>query len=177
MLNSHPSLAERLKLYEIDSGTMAMARQFWHAVHPEFHLITHRFYAHLGASPETARFLPGQPGIEHLRAAQAAHWEDLFTGHFDASYIERINHTAEAHLRIRLPNYYYMAAYAFFLNELVAKVLALFPDEEERCSMIPAINKLVLFDMDMTMSFYMQRLMRGGPKEAARITGKAQANA
>jgi hypothetical protein len=161
----HPALKQRLDLYRIDEPMKAAARKFWHAVWPEFHEITRRFYTHLQANPETARFLPDQSGIERLRKAQELHWEGLFTGHFDAGFVRRVNRTAEAHLRIRLPNYHYMAAYAFFLNELVASAERLFPDDEKRVVIIRAINTLVMIDMDLTMSLYMQRLMRGGAKD------------
>ena len=162
----HPALKQRLDLYRVDEAMMAAARTFWYAVRHEFHDITQRFYTHLQANPETARFLPDQRGIERLRKAQELHWKGLFTGHFDAGFVRRVNRTAEAHLRIRLPNYHYMAAYAFFLNELVACAERLFPDDETRFTIIRTINTLVMIDMDLTMSLYMQRLMRGGAKDA-----------
>ena len=177
MLSPHASLKQRLRLYDIDAETMAAARKFWYAVRPQFHLTTRRFYMHLQADPETARFLPGDRGIERLRAAQTVHWEGLFTGHFDSGFVQRINHAAEAHLRIRLPNYHYMAAYAFFLNELAASAQRLFPDDEERSPIIRAINKLVMIDMDLTMSFYMQHLVRGRSADAAEAPARAQKNA
>ena len=167
MPSPHSSLKQRLDLYKVDVETMAAARKFWYAVRPEFHQITQRFYTHLQANLETARFLPDQRGIERLRAAQTTHWEGLFIGRFDSDFVQRVNRTAEAHLRIRLPNYHYMAAYAFFLNELTASAQRLFPVDGERAAIISAINKLVMIDMDLTMSLYMQRLMRSGPKDPA----------
>ena len=167
MLQPHPSLKQRLELYKVDADMMAAARKFWYAVRPEFHVITQRFYTHLSANPKSAQFLPGQKGIERLRAAQTAHWSELFTGQFDAGFVSRVNKAATAHLRIRLPNFHYMAAYAFFLNELILMAHRLFEDEDERQEIIAAIIALVMIDADLTMSFYMQRLMRRDNNDAA----------
>ena len=163
---THPNLKQRLELYKVDPATMAAARKFWYALQPKFNRITQRFYANLHSNPQTARFLPDERGIEQLRTAQAAHWGDLFTGKIDADFVSRVNRAAEAHMRIRLPNFYYMAAYAFFLNELIASAQHLFPDEDERAEVIRAINKLVMIDADLTMSFYMQRLVRRSQEHA-----------
>ena len=173
MLSPYTSLQQRLELYEVDAETVAAARKFWYAVRPEFHRITGRFYTHLQGNAETARFLPDERGIDRLRAAQAMHWENLFTGQFDASFVQRVNHAAEAHLRIRLPNYHYMAAYAFFLNELAASAQRLFQDDHERSAIIRAINTLVLVDMDLTMSFYMQHLVRSRAGDADGVPARA----
>ena len=177
MLSPQASLNLRLDLYRVDAEILAAARRFWYAVRPEFNDITLRFYDHLRASPETARFLPGDRGIERLRAAQSVHWEDLFAGHFDVAYVRRVQHTAEAHMRARLPNTHYMAAYEFFLNELVACAERLFPDPESRRPIVSAIHKLVMIDMDLTMSFYMQRLVRAGSGDHADAPEHAQENA
>jgi len=161
----------RLDLYGINKESMNLARKFWYAVAPQFDEITQKFYTRLQANPDTARYLSSQRMIERLRGAQKAHWQDLFTGEFDASYVARVTVVAEAHIRIRLPNYHYMAAYAFFLNELVAQAQRLFAsDMNEAIKVVGAINKLVILDMDVTMSLYMQRMMRhkaeGTPKVA-----------
>ena len=86
-------------------------------------------------------------------------------------------YAAEAHMRARLPNTHYMAAYEFFLNELVACAERLFPDPESRRPIVSAIHKLVMIDMDLTMSFYMQRLVRAGAGDHAAAHEHAQENA
>ncbi len=159
---------KRLDLYGINKESMRLARKFWYAVVPQFDGITQKFYNRLQANPDTARYLSSPRMIERLRAAQKVHWQDLFTGEFDASYVARVTVAAEAHLRIRLPNYHYMAAYAFFLNELTAHAQRLFAsDMDEAVHIVGAINMLVMLDMDVTTSIYMQRMMHLSAAKAA----------
>ena len=153
---------------------MRLTRKFWHALGSQFEEITLKFYTHLQSNPEVARYLPSQNMIERLRGAQKIHWQDLFTGEFDASYVARVTAVADAHIRIRLPNFHYMAAYAFFLNELTAQAQRLFAgDTDEAVQIVGAINKLVMLDMDVTMSLYMQRMMRGSEKESPKVANPA----
>ena len=173
MLQPHQSLRQRLELYKVDADMMAAASKFWYAARPEFRVVLQRFYTHLSANPESARYLPGERGLERLRAAQTAHWGELFTGQFDAGFVSRVNNAAKAHIRIRLPNYHYMAAYAFFLKELILMAHRLFSDDDERSEVIGAITALVMIDADLTMSYYMQRLMRGDDADATNEAASA----
>lgn len=177
-MNPHISVTQRIAIYRVDAATLAAARTFWYAIKPEFHQITARFYVHLQANPDTARFLPAEHMIERLRAAQTAHWEALFTGELGDSYVRQVTSAAEAHIRIRLPNFHYMAAYAFFLNELVAGAHRLFRDDADQLmQVVAAINKLVLIDMDLTVSLYMQRLIRVGKSDIVPAEIPVQENA
>lgn len=163
----------RLDLYRIDEETQRLSRKFWYALGLQFDSVTQKFYNRLQADPDTAHFISGGPMVERLRAAQKAHWQNLFTGKLDGDYVARVTSVAEAHLRIRLPNYHYMAAYAFFLNELTAQGLRLFAgDMDEAAQIVTSINKLVMFDMDLTMSIYMQRMVRRGVEAASNSAAK-----
>jgi len=150
----------RLKLYGINQETFYHAGVFWRAILPEFDEIINRFYAHILEHPKFREFIPDPGKIDRLKVTQKEHWDRLFNSKFDDDYVRQVIATAEAHIKIRMPAYFYMAAYSVFLDELHAAAyrIALL-EGNDVVATVKAINKLVVIDMDLTLSVYMKELV------------------
>ncbi len=150
----------RLELYGINQETYYHAGVFWHAILPEFDEIINRFYAHILEHQKFRKLIPDPAKIDHLKVRQKAHWDRLFNSKFDDDYVRQVIATAEAHIKIRMPAYFYMAAYSIFLDELHAAAyrIALL-EGNDVIATVKAINKVVIIDMDLTLSVYMKELV------------------
>jgi len=125
---------------------------------------------------EFRKFFPDPALVDHLKRAQKTHWDRLFTGRLGDAYVRQVITTAEAHIKIRLPTYYYMAAYAFFLDEMHEAAYARFSGKgEDLTAIIKAVNKLIMIDMDLTLSVYTKRLVRLSTDQTAGDTPQGRA--
>ena len=160
MVRTSLDLKLRLALYGINQETFYYAGVFWRAILPEFDGIINRFYAHILEHQKFRKFIPNPGMIDRLKVTQKAHWDRLFSSKFDDDYVRQVVATAEAHIKIRLPAYFYMAAYAVFLDELHAAAYKIFSEEgNDVVAIVKAINKMVIIDMDLTLSVYMKELV------------------
>src|SRR5215831_11298222 len=78
----------RLRFMQIDRGTGALLQEFWPVVEAALSDILETFYRHMMAEPELARMIGNESG--RLKEVQKSHWEKLFTGRFDTSYMEAV---------------------------------------------------------------------------------------
>jgi methyl-accepting chemotaxis protein len=106
-------------------------------------------------------------------SAQSSHWERLFSGRFDAAYVEGIRRIGVVHHKIGLEPRWYIGGYAFILNELVTLMAT-----KHRFSggalarKVAALNKAVMLDMDYAISVYQEVLL-----EERQQRGKALSDA
>lgn len=104
--------------------------------------------------------------ISGLKAAQTAHWQALFSGAFDAEYIERVTRIGRTHNRIGLELRWYMAGYSFVLAEITKILAQHFRKKTDRFeAAVTAVSKALFFDMDFAISVYFDAM-----REDARMT-------
>ncbi|WFT78731.1 MULTISPECIES: globin-coupled sensor protein [unclassified Methylobacterium] len=161
----------RLTFLEIDAATAAMLPRLWPAIAPELPRIMARFYDKMLRTPHLA----GMIGTQQTRlvAAQSAHWEQLFSGRFDAGYVDSIRRIGRVHHKIGLEPRWYIGGYAFVLNALVQVLV-------ERAGLlgrgglparIAALNKAVMLDMDFAISVYQDVLLEERQRKGEALAG------
>lgn len=100
------TLPGRLHFLRIDADTKTALRAAMTVVEPELDGILSRFYQHLQGQPKLSSLIGAPAGV--LKDAQKAHWKGLFTGAFDAAYLQRATAIGEAHRRIGLEPQWYI---------------------------------------------------------------------
>ena len=161
-------IAERLKFACIDRETESQLQNLWKVIEPKLEPILARFYNHLRTQPEMAAMMGDRQ--RNLESAQKKHWARLFKGTFDAEYTSSIDRIGRAHHRIGLEPKWYIAGYQFILSELVAIVLKMNRfSPGKAATMITALNKAVLMDLDFALSTYQQILMEERAARAKHI--------
>ncbi len=143
----------RLRFAQVTDMTVRTLREFWGVVEPNLQSILDGFYEYVTTEPELARLVGTQ--TNHLKQAQATHWQRLFSGSFDAAYFESIHRIGLAHKRIGLEPRWYLAGYRYVLNRLVEVAVARYRwSPRKRRDVLCATNTAVLLDMDLAISAY-----------------------
>ncbi|MFE1601798.1 protoglobin domain-containing protein [Methylobacterium sp. ID0610] len=157
-MQSSDEISGRLAFMEIDTATVATLRRLWPVIAPALPGILARFYDTMRRTPRLAAMIgPQQP---RLVAAQSAHWEELFSGRFDAEYLASIRRIGRVHHRIGLEPRWYIGGYTLVLNALVGVVTerAGLLGRRTLPAQIAAINKAVMLDMDLALTVYVDVL-------------------
>ena len=151
--------ATRLSFLGLDAAAAAAIREAWPAVGDAVRPALDAFYDHLTTVPALASLVTPDM-IPRLKAAQAAHWERLFSGSFDEEYMAAVTATGRAHARIGLEPRWYIGGYALLLDRLLDALDRAFRRRPQtRARLRSAVIRAVFLDMDLAISVY-QELVR-----------------
>lgn len=166
------SLRARLQFLRIDDATRAELIELKPVLERDMAGMLERFYVHMKGWDELTRMFKGQAGIEKAAKAQFRHWSSILTGRFDESYASSVKMIGETHARIGLEPRWYIAGYAFLINEMVAAAVKHYRRNPDRLiRALCAINKAAMLDMDLAISIYLDR----GEENRAEILGEISA--
>lgn len=145
----------RLNFMMVSESTRSSLREFWTVIEPKLPEILNGFYGHLASVPQLGRLVGDQR--DRLKSAQGAHWRRLFTGKFDASYMEGVRQIGLTHNRIGLEPRWYIGGYLFVMNRLAAIAVSHYRFSAARCaSVMSAANTAIMLDMDLALSAYQE---------------------
>ena len=122
------------------------------------------FYALIQTIPQLSRMFTSPQHLQHARSAQKKHWMRLFSGVFDQDYLDSVRKVGLAHHRIGLNPQIYMAGYARVLCDILemvqrtksGKLIKKSSRLEEIQRRQSAITKAVFFDMQLSISVYLE---------------------
>lgn len=147
----------RLRFLQIDDSTRRTLLAFRPVLQAQMEDVLDHFYGYLQQQPQLVTLFSGPDRIAHARQMQARHWLDnVFSGNFGADYMRQVTIIGRTHERIGLEPRWYMGAYCFTLNRLVALVMQTQRRPDQAAATIAAINKAVFLDMDLAVSIYIQ---------------------
>ncbi len=117
------------------------------------------FYGFIRRTPALWSHIGDEKRLPQLKAGQRRHWENLLTGRVAADYAEHARRVGETHARIGLPPHAYIVAYMFMLARLIetaesATGRGLFGGKRAGGSVAAALTRLVMADMELTLSAY-----------------------
>ncbi|KZL21557.1 Heme-based aerotactic transducer HemAT [Pseudovibrio axinellae] len=169
--DSIAGIKSQLDFYKIDSQTVSTLSNLWSTVEKQLPAILSSFYAHVQSDPKLKAKVSGK--VENLKAAQANHWEMLFTSGFDEHYVERVDKIGRAHVYTDLQPDWYIGGYSFILEELTKILTSKMRFSPARLARsLVALQKAVLFDMGQAVAAYErhyeeERAARTGQLESA----------
>ncbi len=148
----------RIQFMQIAAETGELLRDFWKIVEGELPDILDAFYKHAGAVPSLAKLVGDQ--VPRLKAAQKAHWERLFSGRFDDSYVNGVRSIGLAHNRIGLEPRWYIGGYNLVLTRLLQiAIRAHHRSPAKLAAVTAAVNSAVMLDMDFAISVYQETMI------------------
>lgn len=153
-------LVDRLAFAGFTEAQRAELAKFLPVLERELPGILDKFYANVRRWPDLAAMFKGEEAMSRAAGAQAGHWKMLFSGRFDAAYVESVKRIGLMHSKIGLDPRWYIGGYSFILRhlfELVARNSArsLSPTATRRATeLCAAINMAVMIDMDFAISGY-----------------------
>ncbi|MDR3528783.1 MAG: methyl-accepting chemotaxis protein [Rhizomicrobium sp.] len=146
-------IERRLRYAGITNATGRSLRGFWHIAKLALPGILDDFYRHVESEPHLARLTGANKA--RLKSAQSSHWERLFSGRFDQSYVQGVYRVGLAHKKIDLEPRWYIAGYQFVLNRLVRlAIITGFWNPIGLWFTLSALNKAVLLDMELAIYAY-----------------------
>ncbi|MDO9460984.1 MAG: globin-coupled sensor protein, partial [Alphaproteobacteria bacterium] len=146
----------RLRFMRVNSATDEALREFWPVVEKALPEVLDAFYRHLMAEPELVRII-GNNQVSRLKSAQSAHWERLFNGRFDETYIQSVRTIGLVHNRIGLEPFWYVGGYALVLSHLTDLAIKAYRRKPQRLGeVITAVNSAVMLDMGFAISVYQE---------------------
>jgi len=166
-------VARRLRFARIDQETSRDLQAVWTVIEPELSRILEAFYKHVGGEPELARLVGNRAA--QLASAQKTHWARVFSGRFDDEYARSVQAIGMAHHRIGLEPRWYIAAYQFVLDDLVALLVAKSGFRKaELTRRLVAVNKALMLDMDFAISVYQEVLIAERMRSSQFIESQVQ---
>ncbi len=169
--------AGRLDFLEIDADTVALLREFREHLVPALPGIVDQFYDKLRTAPELRPLLGTDETVKRLKLSQIGHWKHLFNAQFDEAYFRRAKAIGEAHHRVNLSPRWYIAAYALMLNHIVGVIEQVYGNDPAKTRRVTAaVNKIVLLDMDLAISVYIEAMADRRHMEISRIADRLEAD-
>ena len=158
-MTSVADLKTRLAFVGLDQVPPQLFRDAWALIDGSLASILDEFYAALPKVAALRPLLHGQD-ISRLKTAQRTHWQALFSGRFDADYLERAARIGHVHHRIGLPPHWYFAAYSFFLRRLSTIIAEKERRNAARAGQLYAlISSAVFVDLDISFEAYSKALI------------------
>ncbi|MEQ9121673.1 MAG: globin-coupled sensor protein, partial [Alphaproteobacteria bacterium] len=145
---------KRLAFLQIGEADRIELAKVWRELEPSMPELLDAFYKHLRQIPALADLIGSK--VDTLKSAQHRHWARLFTSGFDEDYMRAAWAIGQAHNRIGLEPRWYIGAYAFILNRMVALIAAKRRRGRDVAAATAAVNKALFLDMDLAISVYEQ---------------------
>lgn len=161
-MTSPDSLVSRLAFSKIDDAARAALLELRPTVMKVMPSVMDEFYAEITQFPEIRRFFPTPEIMAHAKAAQLAHWDVILSAKFDEHYVRSVTRIGQTHHRLGLEPRWYIGGYSRIVDGLVhhieTTITSRFPTQamyEKKASMINALTRAALLDMDFVISVYL----------------------
>lgn len=154
-------ISERLRFIGIDADCRAALAEGLPLLEREVPIAIEAFYNNVRNWPNLTAMFKGQEGMTRAGNLQTAHWRRLFSGHFDADYVQSVRKIGLVHSKIGLEPQWYLGAYSFVLARLYPVVAAklgrgMFGKGVTRAArLITAMQKAALLDMELAVTVYL----------------------
>ena len=167
-MTDHYDVDRRLSFIQMDQQARDDLRALRPFLEAELPGALEVFYSQVREFPETRKFFSNDQHIKHARGAQQAHWSNIASGNFDASYVSSVRAIGGVHARIGLEPRWYIGGYSVVLEQLVRAVMRsrrpagridLFGATRQNDAItgkLVALIKSVMLDMDFVISIYFE---------------------
>lgn len=158
-LSKRVEISARLARFEIDGTTRNNLAAVMPTLVAGIDRIIVRFYEYLDHFPETRLLLAGHD-IGRLRQRQKHHWLRLFSCDFTEDYVHSSLLIGFAHFHARVPPHIYIAAYSFFLTDLL-RVVGNTHKGLDLAAATTSISKVVMLDMSIALNAFLLDALSG----------------
>jgi hypothetical protein len=164
----HTELLVNLGLAGIDDSTREILREAWSVLREHVPQVLDTMYGRDPARPGLSSLASGDSRMSEARAAQARHWQALFSARFDEEYAASVSRIALTHVRIGLGPAWFISGYLVALTELHSLLVNVHAESimslRSRIRMahaIRAVDQAVLFDLQLGVSAYFAEIEAG----------------
>jgi len=154
---------ELLGFTKTDEQLLAEAQSF---IAKEMDNIVDEFYRQETSIEEVALIIGDSETLRRLRNSQIKYVSELFSGHYDESYVNNRLRIGLVHKRIGVEPKYYLSAVKILQEILHQTIIANIADETNTTNTLSALDKVIFFDITLVFDTYIRSLV--GEIEIAR---------
>ncbi|MFG1403578.1 protoglobin domain-containing protein [Xanthobacter sediminis] len=182
-MSSDLNMHDRLNFNLIDAETVSLLKSSKEEVLHLLDEVLDRFYAHVGALPETRRFFGGPEQMKRAKSMQITHWGVILDARFDQEYEASVTRIGEMHNKLGLDPHWYIGGYSFLISHLVAAIggdigRTLFARRkaEHALKLQTAVIRVAILDMDLAIHVYLQAGLRDRQATLTRLAQSFEAS-
>ncbi|MEX5578088.1 methyl-accepting chemotaxis protein [Pseudophaeobacter sp. A-200-2] len=143
--------------FSLDTDSKDLIAQTEKLLVPHLGRVLERFYDRVLEREETRRFFADDKVVAHAKAAQKAHWQQLFSGRFDQEYFDSAARVGRVHYELRLPFIQYLGGYssagADMMDILVRKRMT---SRAVLSKQVQLVNRLMMADCERVIASYFE---------------------
>ncbi|TFF72846.1 GGDEF domain-containing protein [Aeromonas taiwanensis] len=152
-------IQHRMDLFKLTQAELDLLAQQQPIIEQHLDSIVEKFYEKQTEFDEIALLIGDSDTLRRLRSAQRRYIQDLFSGHYDHTYVNSRLRIGLVHKRIGVEPKLYLSA-SCTLKYLVEDVLiAHMPDQTELPQVLRALDKLISFDTALVFDTYIGTLL------------------
>ena len=149
-------VAQRKAFLEFAEKDVALLKELHALLDGHASFFAEDFYRHLLAFEETRRLLQDDATLDRLKQTQAAYFDQLTAGEYDAAYIQNRIRVGVAHQRVGLDPKWYIGSYNKYLALLLPRVGSLLGDQPKTLETTLALLRIIFLDMGIAIDTYIQ---------------------
>lgn len=149
---SHFDVSRKVAFFNITEDDVARFADLRRQIKRHAPAALERLYHQIEATPDTAGLFSSRARMDHAKAKQLEHWDEMFSRRVDVHTFESAAKIGNIHARIGLEPNFYIGAYAAVLNEIVVAMSGLMGRRQAR--LIGTLIKMAMLDMDIALSTY-----------------------
>ena len=154
---SPEEVAQRKAFLEFAAKDVSQLKELHGLLDGHTSFFVEEFYKHLLAFEETRHLIRDDAMLEGLKKVQAAYFDQLTAGEYDAEYIKNRIRVGIAHQRIGLDPKWYMGAYNKYLALMLPRVWSLHGgDERKTLDTTLALLRIIFLDMGIAIDTYIE---------------------
>lgn len=162
---------------DLDEDACKSIRQIKPLIERELPKGLDKFYEKVKTTPETRPFFASDSHMSHAKGAQVNHWQSIANGKFDDAYGQRVEAIGKVHAKIGLAPRWYIGGYALILEHLIESLVKEYwpsggflakskTTADEFSAAIANLVKAVLFDMDLSISVFVDEVNAENERQA-----------
>ncbi|MCW2277409.1 globin-coupled sensor protein [Heliophilum fasciatum] len=143
------------KLLNLTTADLALLMELRPIIEPRLEEVADNFYKNLLAIPEMKRFIDENSSVDRLRKMFIGYMRSLFVTHVDDSYMQSRERIGHAHNRIKLPPYWFIAAYQALFNAILP-ILDTIRDRAKVMQINAALRRITNLDQQAALASYIK---------------------
>ncbi len=156
-MSDKSDLTRRLEFLRIDENAKNSMRDFFATINGDVPAIVENFYAHLSGFQETQSIIDQHSDVRTLTDAQRQHWENMFSGNYSDSYMERALTVGRVHDVIGLEPRWYLGGYFMLIEQMLQTYLRKNGVKNAKVmDGVGAMLRSVCLDIDLAMMTYIE---------------------
>ncbi len=155
----HLEIARRKEILGFTRADVIVLAEARRVVQQHLEAIVDEFYAHQTAIEEIALIIGDAETLRRLRTAQREYIKDLFSGHYEADYVNNRLRIGQVHKRLGVEPKYYLSAIKVLKDILRATIKRHVGDAQVVAATLEALDKLLHFDTALVFDTYIRSML------------------